>query len=215
MEKVSLQKRIAQALAIPMHKAVVNSRRIETLASLVCAQLPTGELSGVDIGCGSGELGKRITELCSWVSVTGTELQPRESTLIEVIKGDAESLPFNDRQFDFALLIDVLHHTVNPASVLREAIRVSNRFVLVKDHVCESLIDHVTLSFMDWVGNRAYDVALPESYPSSAEWQTLFEQCSVVPTKFNSHLNLYAPPLTLIFDRKLHFFAKLERRVSS
>ena len=56
------------------------------------------------------------------------------------------------------MIVDVLHHCNDPVSVLKECARVSKRWVLIKDHVSDSVYDEKILKFMDWVGNRAHGV---------------------------------------------------------
>jgi hypothetical protein len=41
---------------------------------------------------------------------------------------------------------------------MREAARVANHSVVIKDHLLEGMFAGPTLHFMDWVGNRGHDV---------------------------------------------------------
>lgn len=90
--------------------------------------------SVIDIGCGSGAYSERLQELGK--SVVGLEADRdsiREAIArgLEVSHGDATSLPFEDNQFDSALLFEVLEHIPNFTAVVREALRVTRRNVLV------------------------------------------------------------------------------------
>jgi len=69
-------------------------------------------------------------------------------------------LAFSGRLARCVPVRDVLHHTQDPAVLLREAVRVSRSFVLLKDHLDENILDDVTLRLMDWVGNRPHGVVL-------------------------------------------------------
>lgn len=88
----------------------------------------------VDIGCGYGAYALKLRERGH--RVAGLELDPaavaraREHGL-DVVHGDASATPFEDDAFDTALLFEVLEHVPDPGSVLREALRVSSRNVLV------------------------------------------------------------------------------------
>jgi hypothetical protein len=62
---------------------------------------------------------------------------------------------------------------------------------------------------MDWVGNRAHGVNLPYKYLSKKEWRSLYEQCALVVDGQISELSLYGQPLSMVFDRELHFLARL------
>src|SRR6478672_10543584 len=43
------------------------------------------------------------------------------------LHGDAENLPFNDKQFDLVVCVEVLEHLRDPSAGLRELARVSSR----------------------------------------------------------------------------------------
>lgn len=83
----------------------------------------------LDIGCGPGILARRLAE--DGAAVTG--IDPGEAALararvaapaaqFEVASGEA--LPFPDRSFDGAVMLNALHHVPNPAGALSEAARV-------------------------------------------------------------------------------------------
>lgn len=46
------------------------------------------------------------------------------------LKGDVQSLPFHDQQFDVAVLAEVLEHVPQPVTALREAGRVASRVLI-------------------------------------------------------------------------------------
>jgi hypothetical protein len=92
---------------------------------------------------------------------------------------------------------------------------VSRKFILIKDHICESWWDRKCLQFMDWVGNRGYGVSLPYNYLSKRDWEQLYVVSKVICEKEVNKLNLYPPPFSYVFDNTLHFMARLaipERR---
>ncbi len=173
--------------------------------------MPQGELKGLDIGCGTGEVGKLIQDLRPSTQMLGTDVLVRSCAVIPVLEYDGELLPFEDRSFDFAMLIDVLHHTEDPLKIFKEALRVSRSFVLVKDHYCQNSFDRVLLRFMDWVGNRAHDVEMPFNYLSRQEWRQLADSAGVESSMLVEKPKLYREPISIIFDRNLHFVSKLVR----
>ncbi|MFQ5472217.1 MAG: class I SAM-dependent methyltransferase [Dehalococcoidia bacterium] len=90
--------------------------------------------SVVDIGCGSGTYAERLQQLGKSVvglEADGDSIQEATARGLEVTHGDATSLPFEDNQFDSALLFEVLEHIPNFTAVVREALRVTRRNVLV------------------------------------------------------------------------------------
>lgn len=62
---------------------------------------------------------------------------------------------------------------------------------------------------MDGVGNRRHGVALPFNYWTPAQWTEAFAALGLTCEQRIKRLNLYPWPLTLAFDRRLHFMARL------
>jgi SAM-dependent methyltransferase len=208
--QADLSQRLAQKIVKPIHSSTVSKRRIRQLSSHLTQLLLNQQiLVGLDVGSGSGELAHNLEVNYPNLKMFGVDVLLREDTAIEVVKFDGERLPFADKSYDFVILIDVLHHTQEPLELLQECVRVSRQFILIKDHICESCWDRVRLSFMDWVGNRAYDVQLPYNYLSENQWMTLYGQTGLVCERKINKLRLYPQPFSLIFDSYLHFLAKL------
>jgi SAM-dependent methyltransferase len=88
----------------------------------------------VDLGCGFGVYAARLQE--AGRKVTGVDLDPSfvaeaRSRGVEAVLADVTATPFADRSFDTALLFEVLEHIPGPERVLREALRIVRRNVLV------------------------------------------------------------------------------------
>lgn len=91
----------------------------------------------IDIGCGAGN--HLIYANKIGLSVTGIDASPyminlardRLGNRSELKKAYAENIPFEDNEFDFALLINTLEFLDNPLQALREAGRVANRKVFI------------------------------------------------------------------------------------
>jgi hypothetical protein len=73
------------------------------------------------------------------------------------------------------VFIDVLHHTNDPVLLLREAARVARNTIVIKDHTLDGFAAGPTLRFMDRIGNRRYNVALPYNYWPKQQWLSAFE----------------------------------------
>lgn len=201
----------AKTIVKPLHRSTVMGRRLEVLSHHLSNLLPLNQrLVGLDVGCGTGELAKTIQQLRPQIEMDGIDIYIRKNAVIQVKRYDGYTLPLPNKSYDFTLLIDVLHHTDDPSRVLQECARVSRKFILVKDHWCESWLDRIRLQFMDWVGNRADDVNLPYNYLSIKKWEILHRQYGLVLDSQLSQLNLYPQPLSLVFDSNLHFLALLK-----
>src|SRR5690349_13901632 len=75
---------------------------------------------------------------------------------------------------DVVSFVDVLHQTSDARILLREAARVSRRYIVIKDHLREGPFAKATLQAMDWIGNYGHDVVLPYNYLSEQEWHEHF-----------------------------------------
>lgn len=192
-----------------VHNSLVFNRRIDVLAGHFADLLSDGEV--LDMGCGDGSIALRVMQKRPGVTITGADVFVRENAHIPVTIFDGHTLPFADGQFEDVMLVDVLHHTDDPAAVLAEAARVARRAVIVKDHLRDGLFAGPILRLMDWVGNRGHGVRLPYNYLSTAEWERTFAKAGARVDDWRDRLGLYPFPASLIFERKLHFIAVLAK----
>lgn len=192
-----------------VHNRLVFGRRIRRLADAIVERLPHGARV-VDVGCGSGDLAALILQRRPDVTIEGIDVLVRPGTAIAVTEYDGEHIPFADSSFDAAIVVDVLHHTDDPALVLAEISRVAP-MVIVKDHLRDGPFAGLTLRFMDWVGNAAHGVRLPYNYLSRREWADVWGALHLTTTRFADRLSLYPRPFSWLFDRGLHFVTVLSR----
>jgi SAM-dependent methyltransferase len=192
------------------HGAFVHARRVRVLAKVLAEQIPQGA-AVLDIGCGDGTIAALIAKARPDISMQGVEVLPRADCQIACTAFDGHTLPFSERSFDVAMLVDVLHHTSDVSALLRQAARVSRQIVLLKDHLSESAFDHATLRFMDWVGNRPHGVTLTYNYQSRARWDAHFTAAGLQPAGFETNIPLYPAPFSALVGRGLHFVATLRQ----
>ncbi|MCX8156836.1 MAG: class I SAM-dependent methyltransferase [Verrucomicrobiae bacterium] len=193
-----------------LHGRLVFARRVRVLAGHLAALLPHGA-TVLDIGCGDGRVARAILDQRPDVRIEGLDVLIRPQTYISVKAFDGRRIPCADGQYDVALFVDVLHHTEDPMILLREAVRVARRGLLIKDHCLEGWLAGPTLRFMDWVGNARHGVALPYHYWPWGRWQAAWAELRLRPVTCLRQLHLYPPPATWFFDRSLHFMAWLEK----
>ena len=180
------------------------NRRIWVLSRHLAQAIP-GRGSVLDLGCGDGQLAQALMRLRPDLKVEGVDIVPRPRTLIPVTQYDGVRLPFDDKSVDYVTIVDVLHHTEDPAIVLAEARRVARQGVIIKDHLREGFLAQKTLTFMDWFGNLGDGVPMPYNFLSRAEWRDIFGRVGLDPVATNEKLALYLPPVRWFFDRQLHF----------
>lgn len=191
-----------------IHDMGVHERRVRVLARELVSLLPENAAL-LDVGCGDGSLAALIHSMRPDVQVQGLDVLVRPQTAIPVTAYDGRTLPFPDKSFDAVMMVDVLHHAEDATAVLAEARRVARQVVLVKDHRRNGLLADETLRFMDWVGNARHGVALPYNYWSEAEWRAAFAKVGLTVDAWRIRLGLYPFPASLLFDRALHFVARL------
>ena len=108
----------------------------------------------------------------------GYDVTPVDIEDISLVKGldpvifDGKQLPFEDDAFDLAMILTVLHHTSNPEEVLREAMRVSRRLVIVED-IFASRWGYRLTCFVDSLQNQEFG-GHPHANKTDVEWKGLF-----------------------------------------
>jgi SAM-dependent methyltransferase len=190
------------------HGRLVHRRRVRVLAGLIAPLVEPG-WRVADIGCGDGTLADLLRRHRSPLIVEGFETSVRPRTAIPVQAFDGVRIPLESGSVDAALLIDVLHHTRDPVTLLAEAVRVARCVVIVKDHRLARLGAAPLLRLMDWVGNRGHGIGPPFNYWSEAQWRATWQLLGVGVDHYQTRLGLYPWPASWLFESGLHFLARL------
>jgi SAM-dependent methyltransferase len=200
-----------KSLLNAVHNSAVFNRRVRVLAGHLADAIPNRG-TVLDLGCGDGSVAAALMRVRPDLKIEGVDVMLRPVTHIPVTQYDGTTLPFADQSFDYVSIVDVLHHTDDPAAVLTEAARVARHGIVLKDHLLEGVLAGPTLRFMDWVGNRGHDVVLPYNYLSRDAWQGAYYRARLRTVSSTERLGLYPPPFSWFFDRNLHFVALLQPR---
>ncbi len=193
-----------------IHNRLIFNRRVRVLSDNLADRLPANA-QVLDIGCGSGEIAVAIMDKRPDVTIDGVDVLVRPEATIEVRDYDGKTLPFADDAYDIAMLVDVLHHTDDPAATLAEAARVASQGVLIKDHYKDGPIAGLLLRFMDWVGNASHGVRLPYNYLSRNQWRVIWKRLDLKPVQSRESLRIYPMPFDLVFGHGLHFVTLLTK----
>ena len=86
---------------------------------------------------------------------------------------DGKTMPIPNQSYDTALLLTVLHHTQDPDAVLREAMRVAKKIVIIEDVYDSRLMGCLTKTF-DSLMNLEF-FGHPHSNRTDAEWRHSFQ----------------------------------------
>lgn len=193
-----------------VHGSFVYGRRVSVLARMLAPLLPPSARV-LDVGCGDGLIDSLIMQFRPDVAISGIDVLVRGHTHISVTAFNGHSIPYEAGSFDAVVFVDVLHHTKSPENLLQEAKRVSSNTIIIKDHAKNGRLGGAILRLMDWVGNAHHGVALPYNYWTRQQWRESFDALDLTVEELNAKLGLYPWPATWIFDRSLHFIAKLRR----
>lgn len=189
-----------------VHQHTVLPRRARRLAELLADFIPP-DCSVLDVGSGDGQIAALLLEKRPDLTIEGVDVMVRKETRIPVRPFDGRTLPFADSAFDTVMFVDVLHHTTDPLVLLREAIRVARKSIVLKDHAREGLCAGTRLRVMDYVGNARHRVALPFNYWGFEQWQEAEHLLGMRMIREQRKLNLYPWPADYFFGARLHFVA--------
>jgi len=193
-----------------LHDSCVVGRRAHILSQHLSRVIPEAT-SVLDVGCGDGLIARLIRHRRPDLELLGIDVLVRPKSFIPVAQFDGKALSYDDASFDCVMFVDVLHHMVDPMTLLREAVRVARKSIIIKDHARDGLLGGLTLRVMDKIGNQRHGVLLPYNYWTTEQWVGAWDQLGLQMNIRMTKLGLYPWPATLIFDRSLHFVARLDR----
>lgn len=193
--------------------STVYARRIAVLSDMMVSFLDPGDRV-LDVGAGGGMLGATILQnpQCpKGVRYEGLECRVRPDSAIPMHGYDGDRIPFEDDSFDIVVLADVLHHEREPARLFAECARVARRFVIVKDHRSENVLDWFLVSALDWAANGPYGVPCLFRYMNGNEWAQFFSTARVAIVEEVRSIKLYPCGWNAIFGGRLQYFAVLRK----
>jgi SAM-dependent methyltransferase len=200
--------RIGRALAAYHHRAI-HRPRVRRVARSLAAQIG-GAASLLDVGCGDGTMAADVAARVGAQRLAGIDVSIRPDAIIQVRDYDGRKLPYPDESFEIVVLADVLHHAEQPEVVLREALRVAERGVALKDHLSFGVVSSWVLLVMDHVGNAAPGVTVRGHYLSLQEWFELVSRAGGRIRSLRWPLRIHDLPWRLVTRSELQFTAFIE-----
>lgn len=132
----------------------------------------------LDVGCGNGKVGELIMlEKGSWVRLM--DVEDYNKTLLKLQLHTGISIPYPDNSFDHVLLLTVLHHSDDPIIMMKEALRVADKNVIVIESVYFNELHKNANKLIDWFCNRVLnnpEVNVPFNFLTATAWVALFEK---------------------------------------
>lgn len=133
----------------------------------------------LDVGAGEGYVAELLASEGHKVELV--DVEPLGRTELPYRVYDGRTLPYEEGTFDAALLVYVLHHSREPEQLLREALRVSDRAIIVES-VYVHPWEHRFLRWADRWANRlrsdgrTRDQETDLQHRTDEEWRTLFRR---------------------------------------
>jgi len=154
----------------------MSNLRAATLLASFAAEIPP-RARILDIGAGKGLLAEAMVRQCN-AHVTLVDIATYNQSRLPLTVCDSRALAFANRSFDYALLSFVLHHSQNPDTILREALRVAHQVIVIENDV-PGLVRQWLTRIID--SYPALRFGTPPCYitQSRDEWIKLFAQFPV------------------------------------
>ena len=109
----------------------LENRLIRAITSLM-SKMEAGALSGLNVGCGEGQMISRLFQSGTTHKMTAMDIDPvriafahYHNPVCDYVRADIFHLPFKSRAFDYVVATEILEHLSNPAAALTEIARVA------------------------------------------------------------------------------------------
>lgn len=167
----------------------------------------------IDVGGGTGIIAQAVSEIFAVDKVCVVDVVDRfcENLTVHTQCYDGKNLPFADREFDAAMLNNVLHHVPvqNRVPLLREIRKKVRGPLYIKDHESCGAIDNLRLQFLDAVGNIPFGGMIWARYIERSEWTELALQSGYrIEARVDG--NFRTAPYSLIFPNRLEVTMRFE-----
>ena len=127
----------------------------------------------IDIGSGNGLICFHLRKEGFQVTPLDVVNMPFDESVSPVVY-DGETIPFDDKTFDTAMILTVLHHTDEPEVIIKEAKRIAKRVIIIEDIYKNPIQKYATFA-MDWLVNLGYSYN-PHTNKNDAGWKKTFQE---------------------------------------
>lgn len=119
------------------------------LSKIILQLIPNNSFI-LDVGSGKGCVSKYLKQYNKTLKPICLDIK---KTNVDV-NGSAVYLPFKDKSFDITIVIDVLHHTTQIITILKELKRVTKNHIIIKEQAFTSVISKLMILFGDELTNK-------------------------------------------------------------
>lgn len=169
----------------------------DAVCSLLRGYLNQGDRV-LDVGCGSGVVGKAIIKTFD-VDLVGIDIEDNRVEKIPFERSDGKNLPFTDKSFEDVLISYVFHHTRSSDEILREAIRVAKRNIYVLEDTPITILNRFLCHLHGISFKMIFGLKDLYQFRSRKEWIDYFSENHLRAKKIvdiRYHNPLYNPPRT-------------------
>lgn len=160
----------------------------------------------LDIGPGNGALNLLTRQ--SGFDITCLDIVNKSAFPdITPILYDGERFPFEDNEFDVVQLITVLHHIKDPEKILKEAMRVGKKIIIMEDIHSNIFQKYVTFA-ADSINNWEF-IGHPHTNKTDAQWREVFERFNLKVEKVEYY------PFLLFFKQVTYVVRSLPQHVKT
>lgn len=160
----------------------------------------------LDIGSGNGGLVHLLHK--KGIQITPSDISNKSifpDITPVILKGSV--LPFKNDAFDTVLLITMLHHTPQPIDIIKEAMRVGKRLIIMED-IYENKAQKKLTLFMDSLVNMEFK-GHPHTNKDDKEWKKVFHELNLELT----HVEYYN--FLLFFKQVTYILHKPSSKIDS
>jgi SAM-dependent methyltransferase len=161
------------------------------------------------IGSGNGVLAAGVNRVKPVLGIEGVDIDPPVDAEIVTHKFDGVHLEFPDGAYDWCFLVDYIHRSDEPESLLQEAARVCRKGIVIKDFLRDGVLARPSLRFMDKVGRNRSTKRLPCCYWSPQEWARSISAANLTVDVWCDRLYLYPWWSNWALGRGLHLLTRL------
>jgi len=143
----------------------------------------------LDLGCGSGIVGKTFQEFFQ-ADLLGVDIKDRRINDISFKLIDGKNLPLEKNSFDVVLINYVLHHSRDPISLLNEAKKVARDKIIIYEDIAEGFLSKLVCWLHGISFDKLFGNPTKTSFNSEKGWGKIFKELG----------------LNIIFEKKVNNF---------
>jgi len=143
-----------------------------------------------DLGCGSGQIGGLINSSRTPVTMADVvDWRRKEARALPFLQVKDFVIPAADNEFNQTTILTVLHHADDPVRLLAEAVRVTEKRLVIIESVVNSPLEGLVGAWVDWFYNNVIHhqpegrIHVPLNFKSTQGWVDLLERLVGKPPK--------------------------------